>query len=198
MPGLLEQLIVGFKSQNVTKVVPGAEQNSQQAEAVSGAAIGAILRGLHEKVKTTEGQNGLWDLLKKNVEQGNLPAEFPGQSSGVQFHELDPKVTDEILKGIFGDKAANVENRIGKVAMLDGETTKKIIGAVLPSILGGLFGQAEQSPKNSPEALPDILGSARKELEQKQPKSGGLLDAILDRDHDGDVDLSDLAGIFLK
>ncbi len=137
-------------------------------------------------------------MLKKNVEQGNLPAEAPSQSSGVQVHELDPQVTDEILKGIFGDKAANVENRIGKVVMLDGETTKKIMGAVLPSILGSLFGQAEKSPQESPRALPDILGSARKELEHKQPKSGGFLDAILDRDHDGDVDLGDLAGIFLK
>jgi hypothetical protein len=198
MSRLLEQLIKGLNSQDLTKVVPQAKQDRQQAEAASGAAIGAILRGLQEKTSTPEGQTGLWDMLKKNVEQGNLPAEAPGQSSGVQVHELDPRVTDEILKGIFGDKAANIENRIGKVVMLDGETTRKIMGAVLPSILGGLFGQAEQSPKNSPDALPDILGKARKELETKQPKSGGLLDAILDRDHDGDVDLSDLAGIFMK
>ena len=33
-------------------------------------------------------------------------------------------------------------------------------------------------------------------MEQRQPKSSQVFDAILDRDHDGDVDLDDLAGIF--
>jgi hypothetical protein len=63
-------------------------------------------------------------------------------------------------------------------------------------VLGGIFGAAERAPEESPQALPRILGDARTEMEERQPKSTGIFEAILDRDHDGDVDLEDLAGIF--
>lgn len=32
-------------------------------------------------------------------------------------------------------------------------------------------------------------------MEQKQPQTRGIFDAILDRDGDGDVDLNDLSGL---
>jgi hypothetical protein len=35
-------------------------------------------------------------------------------------------------------------------------------------------------------------------MDERQPKSAGIFDAILDQDHDGDVDLEDLAGIFTR
>jgi hypothetical protein len=35
-------------------------------------------------------------------------------------------------------------------------------------------------------------------MERQQPKSAGIFDAILDQDHDGDVDLEDLAGFFAR
>ena len=65
-------------------------------------------------------------------------------------------------------------------------------------MLGGLFGAAERDPEESPRALPKILNGARREMEQQQPKSSGVFEAILDRDHDGDVDLEDLAGFFSR
>jgi hypothetical protein len=33
-------------------------------------------------------------------------------------------------------------------------------------------------------------------METRQPKAASVFDAILDRDHDGDVDLDDLSGFF--
>ena len=198
MSGILEQLIKGLDSPNLQKTISGAVGDDERGKAASGAALGTILRGLEKKAQTPEGQKSLWDMLKKQQERGNVPTQTPSAGSGVQVHELDPQVTDEILEGIFGKQASQIENRVGKVVTLDSETTKKLMGAILPAVLGGLFGQAEQHPQESPQALPDILANARKEMDHQQPKSGGFLDAILDADHDGDVDLSDLAGIFGK
>jgi hypothetical protein len=37
-------------------------------------------------------------MLRKHVEQGNIPAEAPPQDSRVQVKELDPKAVNDILK----------------------------------------------------------------------------------------------------
>ncbi len=196
MAGLLEQLINSMGAQQVERVLPQSQQQPDKAAAASGAVMSMLVRGLQQKTQTQEGTKSLWDMITKQVQQGNLPQQAPAPGSGTVVQDLPPEVTDEILKNIFGDKASNVEHRMGKVITLDPETTKKIMSAVLPTILGSLFGQAEAAPQASPEALPDILGQARKELDQRQSKSGGIFDMLLDKDHDGDVDLSDLIGIF--
>jgi hypothetical protein len=137
-------------------------------------------------------------MLRKHVEQGNVPAEAPAQRGGVQVKELDPKIANDMMKVIFGKDAPEVQGGFGKVITLDPETSRKVFEKVLPAVLGGIFGAAEKDPEDSPQALPRILGDARTEMEKRQPKSTGVFEAILDRDHDGDVDLEDLAGIFAR
>ncbi len=110
-----------------------------------------------------------------------------------------PKLSMISCQSSLARKSPKVEGGFGKVITLDSEATKKVLGKVLPAVLGGIFGAAEKEPEESPRALPRILGGARTEMEEKQPKSRGIFDTILDRDGDGDVDLSDLsqlAGIF--
>ena len=145
---------------------------------------------------TEEGASSIWDMIRKHVEAGNIPSDAPQPGSGVQVRDMDPKVANDIFKQIFGKDAPDVQNGFAKVITLDSETTKKIFGAILPAVLGQVFGAAEKAPQESPQALPDVLGSARSEMEKRQPNSGSIFDAILDRNHDGKVDLSDLAGIF--
>ncbi len=168
----------------------------KRAEQAYNAAAGTILRGLEAKTQTKEGAEGIWELLRKQVEQGNVPADSPLEGGHVQVRDMDPQTANDMLKVIFGKDAPNVEGGFGKVITLDPETSRKIFAKVLPAVLGGIFGAAERAPEESPQALPKILGGARKEMEQRQPKSTGIFEAIFDRDHDGDVDLEDLAGIF--
>ena len=153
------------------------------------------MRGLEAKSQTKEGADSIWDMLRKQVEQGNVPSEPPAHNEHVQVKDMDPDQVNDILSVIFGKDAPKVEGGIGKVITLDSEATKKILGKVLPAVLGGIFGQAEKDPEESPRALPKILGGARTEMEEKQPKTRGIFDAILDRDGDGDVDLNDISGL---
>ena len=195
MSGILDQLINSLSNEQTKRALPPEQRKSVDSNAASGALLSAVLRGLAQKSQTKEGASSLWDMLTKHAEQGNLPTNSPAAGKGIEVRDLDPKVTDEILGNIFGENADKVQGRLGKVITLDAETTKKLLGAILPSILGGVLGQAKASPEASPQSLPDILGKAREELNKRQPKSGSVFDAILDRDHDGDVDLSDLFGM---
>lgn len=194
MSDFLSRIINSFQNESFDNILPAAKK--EQASAASGAILSAIVRGLAEKTKTTEGSGSLWDMLNQQIQKGNLPAPGAKDGSGIQVRDLDPKVTDEILSNIFGPNAGQVQGRIGKVITLDEETTKKLMGKLLPSILGGILGQAGNSSAAGPQALPDILGQAKKEMDKHQPKSGSIFDVLLDRDHDGDVDMSDLLDIF--
>jgi Bacterial protein of unknown function (DUF937) len=200
MPGLLEALL-GDHTQTIDQVQAHTGNDPQKAEQAYSAAVGTILRGLEAKTQTEEGAGSIWDMLRKQVEQGNIPAEAPSadapqQQGGVQVREMDPNVMNDMMKVIFGKDAPNVQGAYGKVITLDPETSQKVFAKVLPAVLGSIFGAAEKAPEDSPQALPKILGDARTEMEQRQPKSTGILGAILDQDHDGDVDLAGLAGIF--
>ena len=195
MSGILDQLIKSLSNEQTERVITPEQRKTTDPSAASGALLSAVLRGLAQKSQTKEGASSLWDMLTKHAEQGNLPTNTPTSGKGIEVRDLDPKVTDEILSNIFGENADKVQGRLGKVITLDPETTKKLMGAILPSILGGLLGQAKSSPTADPQSLPDILGKATEELNQRQPKSGSIFDAILDRDHDGDVDLSDVLGM---
>jgi hypothetical protein len=197
MAGLLEALF-GQDSETVEKVRTHTGNDPKRAEQAYAAAAGTILRGIEKKSKTEEGAESIWEMLRKQVEQGNVPAEAPAQGGRVQTRELDPKAANEMLKAIFGKDAPEVEGGYAKVVTLDPETSRKIFAKVLPGVLGTIFGEAERDPQESSKALPKIVANARTEMDQRHPKSAGVFDAILDRDHDGDVDLDDLAGIFRK
>jgi hypothetical protein len=195
MAGLLEALF-GQDTETVDRLKSHTGNDRGKAEQAYTAAAGTILRGLETKTQTKEGADSIWDMLRQHVEEGKVPAESPSQQGGVQVRELDPKTANDMLKVIFGKDAPNVEGAYGRVFTLDPETSKKVFAKVLPAVLGSVFGAAERDPEDSPKALPRIVGGARQEMEQRQPKAAGIFDAILDRDHDGDVDLADLAGIF--
>jgi hypothetical protein len=197
MPGLLEA-IFGEDIETIDRLRSYTGNDPKRAEQAYSAAAGTILRGLEAKTQTRDGAESIWEMLRKQVEKGNIPAEAPSRRGGVQVHDMDPKTANDMLKVIFGKNAPEVEGGFAKVVTLDPETSKKIFEKVLPAVLGGVFGAAERDPEESPQALPRILGGARQEIEQRQPKSAGIFEAILDRDHDGDVDLDDLAGIFAR
>ena len=195
MSGILDAIIKSLSPEATAKVLPLGQSNAPDPSAAAGAVLSAIVRGMAQKSQTQEGASSLWDMITKHAGQGAQPTDSPASGKGIEVRDMDPKVTDEILGQIFGENAGQVQGRVGKVITLDAETTKKLMGAILPSILGGLLGHAKESSGSSPQSLPDILGKARDELNQRQSKSGGAFDDILDRDHDGNVDLSDLISI---
>jgi hypothetical protein len=195
MAGLLEALF-GQDTETVERVRKDTGVDRKRAEQAYSAAVGTILRGIEQKSQTKEGAENIWDMLREQVDKGNVPADAPSQVGGAQVRELDPKTANDMLKAIFGQNAPEVEGGFAKVITLDPETSRKIFAKVLPSVLGGIFGAAEKDPEESPKALPKVVAGARKEIEEQQPKSAGIFDAILDRDHDGDVDLDDLSGFF--
>lgn len=204
MPGLLEALL-GSDTETIEDVRTNTGVDRKRAQQAYGAAVGTILRGLETKTQTEEGAESVWDLIRREVEKGTVPANAPsadapaGQSkSGVQVRDMDQNTINDFMKVIFGKDAPKVEGAYGKVITLDPATARKVFEKVLPAVLGGVFGAAKQHPDDDVRALPKVVGDTRRQMEQRQPAAADIFTAILDRDGDGDVDLEDLAGIFMN
>jgi hypothetical protein len=193
MAGLLEA-IFGHDTQTIEDLRKHTGNDRDRAEKAYGAAAGTILRGVEEKSQTKEGAEGILEMIRKQAEKGNVKTDSP-QQGDVQVRDMDENETNDMMKVIFGDKAPNVQGGLGKVITLDPEASKKVFAKVLPTVLGQIFGATERHPDENPRALPKVVNDARREMEQQQPRSAGIFNAILDVDHDGDVDLNDLVGL---
>jgi hypothetical protein len=190
--------LLGDDTQTIERVRTETGTDRKRAEQAYGAAVGTILRGLETKTQSKDGAESIWDLLRREVEKGTVPEDAPSSNRGVEVRDMDPDTMDDFMKVIFGKDAPKVEGAYGKVITLDPETSRRVFEKVLPAVLGSVFGAAKRHPDEDRQALPQVVGEARREIEQRQPKAAGIFEAILDQDGDGDVDLEDLAGIFMN
>jgi hypothetical protein len=193
MAGLLDA-IFGHDTQTIDDLRQHTGHDPDRAEQAYGAAAGTILRGVEKKSQTRDGAESILEMIRKQIEKGNVKA-GSDPDSGVQVRDMDENEVNDMMHVIFGDKAPNVQGGFGKVITLDQETSKKVFAKVLPAVLGQIFGAAERDSDDNPRALPKVVADARQQMDQQQPRSAGIFDAILDQDHDGDVDLSDLMGL---
>ena len=195
MAGLLESLF-GTDTETVDQIRAYTGDDSERAEQAYGAAAGTILRGVEKTSQTKEGAASILEMIRKQVQDGNVRADATSQDGKVQVRDMKPEAVNQMMKVIFGENAPNVEGGLAKVINLDPETSKKVFAKVLPGVLGRVFGATERHPDQNLEALPKVVTDARQEMERQQPRSAGIFKAILDQDHDGDVDLEDLMGLF--
>ena len=82
MPGLFDALLQGQPAA-VESMRPHTGGDRDRAEQAYSAGVGTILRGLALKSQTEEGATSLWDMIRKHVEQGNVPSDAPPPGSGV-------------------------------------------------------------------------------------------------------------------
>jgi hypothetical protein len=196
MAGLLEA-IFGQDAQTVNELRDYTGNDADRAEKAYGAAAGTILRGVEKKSQTKEGAESILEMIQKYVEKGKVRTGSDRQS-GAQVRDMSENEVNEAMRGIFGDKAANVQGGFGKVVTLDQDASKKVLAKVLPAVLGQIFSETDRHPDENPRALPQVVSGARQEMERQQPQSAGIFDAILDQDGDGDVDLNDLVGLLRR
>jgi hypothetical protein len=193
MAGLLDA-IFGHDTQTVEDLREHTGDDPDRAEQAYSAAAGTILRGVEQTSQTKEGAENILDMIKKQIEKGNVKTDSD-PNSGVQVRDMNQDELSKMMHTIFGDKAPDVQGAFGKVITMDPETSKKVFAKVMPAVLGQIFGATEQHPDENPRALPKVVSDARQQMERQQPRSAGIFDAILDQDHDGDVDLNDLVGL---
>ena len=182
---MLDQLMEMVREAGQQTVIENPEIPNEQNEAAMQAAQQGIFGGL-QNIAQTEGPGGLKKLFE-GVQNGNND---------------NPHVQQ-----LSGNVAGGLMEKLG----LNSGTAKSIAASLIPIVLGKMMNRSKD-PNNSGFDLSSILGSLMGGGNNSNPMGGGTPASSnsgiggtlsnlgaqfgLDKDGDGDVDMSDLAKMF--
>lgn len=178
---------------------PALQQISQQlgsgqaqtAGAVA-AALPMILGAMGHNASQPQGAESLFGALGKDHAPGGGIADILGAVLGGQ----QSRQTDGLgqLGHIFGGQQQTAEAGLGQVTGLGSGKAQMLMKILAPIVMAYLakrmFGGGQQ--QGSPQALGNILGQERQQVQQQGGISGGLLGSVLDQDGDGKLGMGDL------
>lgn len=196
---LLAQL-QGAPLQQISRQL-GIDQN-QAAGAVS-AALPLLMGALGKNASQPQGAEALFGALQKDHAGGGGIGDLLGAVlGGAQSRQTDGA---GVLGHIFGGQQARAEQSLGAATGLGGDRAGQLMKILAPIVMAylakrmfsgndGGSGQAAGLGSSNPTAdiLGAVLGQERQQVRQQGGLAGGLLGAVLDKDGDGDVDLSDM------
>lgn len=178
---------------------PALQQISQQlgtgqaqtAGAVA-AALPMILGAMGHNASQPQGAESLFGALGKDHASGGGIGDILGAVLGGQ----QSRQTDGLgqLGHIFGGQQQRAETGLGQATGLGGDKAQMLMKILAPIVMAYLakrmFGGGQQ--QSSPQALGDMLGQERQQVQQQGGIGSGLLGAVLDQDGDGQLGLGDL------
>lgn len=160
----------------------------QTADAVS-AALPLLIGALGRNASQPQGAQALFGALQRDhagLDLGSvLGTVLGGGGQGSQ-----------ILGHIFGQRQNTAVQGLGAATGLGGNQADALLKILAPIVLAYLAKRmGAQGDSATPQALGQVLGQEQQQIRQQGGLGGGLLGAVLDRDGDGDTDVSDLIGL---
>ncbi len=164
---------------------------AQTAGAVA-AALPMILGAMGRNTSQPQGADALFGALGRDHAPGGGIADILGAVlGGGQTRQTDGLGQ---LGHIFGGRQQAAQTGLGQATGLGGDKAQMLMKILAPIVMSYLakrmFGSGPQ--QGSAQALGDILGQERRQVQQQGGLGGGLLGAVLDQDGDGQLGLGDL------
>jgi len=183
---MFEQLLELVRQNGQQAVVENPAVPNEQNEAVMHEASTSIFSGL------------------QNMMQQGGPGALKGLFEGVQSGDTNNPAVQQVANQFSG----NLMQKFG----LDSNAAKSIAVSLIPMVLGKLMNRSQSADSNSGFSIGNILGSLMGGGPNNAPAGGaqtggggmmGNLSSLgakvgLDKDGDGDTDLSDLMAMFSK
>lgn len=187
---LLAQL-QGAPLQQISRQL-GIDQN-QAAGAVS-AALPLLMGALGKNASQPQGAEALFGALQKDHAGGGGIGDLLGMVlGGAQSRQTDGA---GMLGHILGGQQGRAEQRLGEATGLGGDRAGQLMKILAPIVMAYLakrmFNGDESGGSPTADILGAVLGREQQQVRQQGGLAGGLLGAVLDKDGDGDVDLSDM------
>jgi len=150
------------------------------------AALSAVLGGLSRNARQPGGDQALAGVLGGH--DGGILDNLGSLLGGGGALTGD---AGGILGQIFGGHQPTAQARVSQSTGLDLAQAGKLLALLAPIVLGYLSRQHQQGAGGG---LIDILNGERQQTAQAAPQHAGILDELLDRNHDGSI-LDDVAGM---
>lgn len=160
----------------------------ETANAVS-AALPLLMGALGRNASQPQGAQALFGALQKDHAGldlgGVLGSVLGGGGQG-----------GDILGHVFGAREQTAARGLGAATGMGGDRANTLLKMLAPIVMAYLakrvLGGGGDAAAATPQALGNLLGQEQQQIRQQGGLGGGLLGAVLDRDGDGDADVSDL------
>jgi hypothetical protein len=168
---------------------------TQAASAVA-AAVPLLIGALGRNTREPQGAESLFNALQKDHAGLDINSVLGSAISGGGQGE-------QILDHVFGERRPMAAQGLGSATGLQTEKAHALLRLLAPVVMAYVAkrifdrrsGASITAPvPPSPQALGDELGHEEVRITKQAGIGGGLLSAVLDRNHDGSVDFSDLTG----
>lgn len=159
--------------------------SGQIQQAIQGA-LPMILGGLAKNTQKSGGAESLWNALDKDHD-GNMLDDVAGFFGTGQAQQAG----QGILKHVLGGQQGQAEKALSGFSGLSSQGSGQVLAALAPMVMGMIGKMQSQKQIGDSQQLAGLLQKEGSQL-RKEPKSGGLLNMLMDADGDGDVDLSDV------
>ncbi|HEY5803906.1 MAG TPA: DUF937 domain-containing protein [Lysobacter sp.] len=193
---LTDDLLTQLQGQPLDQIGQQLGLSPSQATGAVSAALPLLLGALGRNATQPQGADALYGALQRdhsNLDLGSvLGSVMGGGGQGGQ-----------ILGHIFGAREPGAAQGLGAATGLGSNQAGTLLKVLAPIVMAYLAKQvfssggntlASQLPASS-QSLGQALGQEQETITQQGGIGGGLLGAVLDRDHDGDTDFSDLIGL---
>jgi len=215
---LLNSMLGALGPQDIEQVAKKLGTNPQQAQGAIEAALPLLLGAMSKNSSAPFGAQALHSALEKDHASLDLGSVLGavigsgGQSGsglgdilgavmgGDNSQAAAPSAGESILRHVFGGQQQRANQGLGQATGLGGQGANQLL-AILAPIVMQILAKKMQSNNWSPTQLGNALGQQRQAVAQEAGLVGGLMNAVLDKDGDGDVDFSDMLSLgagFLK
>lgn len=162
----------------------GAEHD--KAQLAIQAALPILLGALARNASRPEGAQE----LHRAIEQDHSALDVPNVLDSVSAGGGDGEA---ILRHVLGGRQSSAAEGVSQFAGINRGQALQLLKMLAPLVLSYLA-KRSRAQGMSADGLGAMLGQQRQQLEADGGVGGKLMNAVLDRDGDGDVDFSDIVG----
>ena len=190
---VMQSVLSALDAQRVDAMSRQLGTSPQQTERAIEAALPLLLGQLARNSGQPQGAQSLQRALATDHAQVDLDGLLGAVLGGNGPAMRDDAPLQEgagILEHVFGQRRQRVANSVGQLGGMNGQQSGRLLQMLAPIVMA-MLSRAMRERGGTTSGLGDVLGNERRTIE-RNPGAGGLLGKVLDRDGDGDVDVSDL------
>ena len=180
--GLMEAL--GPRATKLLGNPIGAEP--ELAQGAVQAALPILLGALARNARDPDGAVALHQAIEEDHSQLDIQDVLGSVSAGGGDGEA-------ILRHVLGPRQSAAAEGVSQFAGIGRGQALQLLKMLAPLVLTYLARRSRGGGMN-PAGLGALLGQQQQQLATQGGLGGALMNAVLDRDHDGDVDFSDILG----
>lgn len=191
MSDLTNQVLSHLDPASIEAIANQLGIDPAQAEAAIQQAVPVVVGGLARNAQTDAGADALHQAAQDHAggDIGSiLGSVLGGQQAG---GGIDSGIGGAILGHVFGNNVNAANQGLGQTTGLGTQGAGQLM-AILAPIVMSVLANMSQKQGLSPGGLGNVLAQQAQTTQQQGGVTGGLLNAVLDHNGDGHIDLSEM------